>query len=58
MKIMILEDDTALCNGIEIALAAHDRQFLSCHSIAAASRQIRGRPVEPAIYKNRSRHRL
>lgn len=35
MLIMILEDDTALCNGIELALAAPDRQFTSCHSIAA-----------------------
>ena len=36
MLIMILEDDAALCNGIELALAVPDRQFLSCHSIAAA----------------------
>lgn len=35
MVIMILEDDTALCNGIELALAAPDRQFTSCHSIVA-----------------------
>jgi len=36
MLIMILEDDTALCDGIELALAVPDRQFLSCHSIAEA----------------------
>jgi DNA-binding response OmpR family regulator len=33
---MILEDDTALCNGIELALAAPGREFISCHNIAAA----------------------
>jgi DNA-binding response OmpR family regulator len=33
---MILEDDTALCNGIELALAAPGRQFVSCHNVAAA----------------------
>jgi len=36
MLVMILEDDTALCNGVELALAAPGRRFLSCHSIAAA----------------------
>jgi DNA-binding response OmpR family regulator len=33
---MILEDDTALCKGIELALAASDRQFALCHDIAQA----------------------
>lgn len=36
MKILILEDDTALCGGIELALASPDRQFMPCHSVAAA----------------------
>ena len=36
MMIMILEDDAALCGGIELALAVPGRQFISCHSIAAA----------------------
>jgi len=34
--ILILEDDTALCSGIELALAAPGRQFTSCHNIATA----------------------
>jgi DNA-binding response OmpR family regulator len=33
---MILEDDTALCNGIELALAAPDRHFMPCYNISAA----------------------
>ena len=36
MLILILEDDTALCSGIELALAAPGRQFTSCHNIASA----------------------
>ncbi len=36
MMILILEDDTALCKGIELALAAGDRQFSRCNTIAAA----------------------
>jgi len=36
MLILILEDDTALCSGIELALAAPGRQFVSCHNIYAA----------------------
>jgi len=36
MTIMILEDDTALCSGIELALAAPGRQFVSCHNITTA----------------------
>ena len=35
-NILILEDDTALCRGIELALAAPDRHFSSCHGVAAA----------------------
>jgi len=37
---MILEDDTALCNGIELALAAPERQFAPCHNIAAAKKAL------------------
>jgi DNA-binding response OmpR family regulator len=36
MEILILEDDTALCKGIELALAAPDRQFALCHNISSA----------------------
>ena len=36
MTIMILEDDTALCGGIELALAADGREFVSCHDVTAA----------------------
>ena len=36
MAILILEDDTALCKGIELALAAPERQFALCHNIAQA----------------------
>ena len=36
MVILILEDDTALCKGIEMALAMPDRQFLLCQSVAEA----------------------
>ena len=36
MMILILEDDTALCRGIELALAAQDRQFSLCRSLAEA----------------------
>jgi DNA-binding response OmpR family regulator len=36
MTILILEDDTALCKSIELALAAHGRQFSPCRNIAAA----------------------
>ena len=40
MKILILEDDTALCKGIEMALAAPDRQFALCSSISQAKAKI------------------
>ena len=36
MMILILEDDTALCKGIEMALAAPERCFALCHNITAA----------------------
>ena len=41
MKILILEDDTALCNGIEMALATGDRQFALCYNISLAKAVIR-----------------
>jgi len=37
---MILEDDTALCSGIELALAAPDRQFAPCRNIVAAKKAL------------------
>jgi DNA-binding response OmpR family regulator len=36
MTILILEDDTALCKGIELALKSGERQFAPCHTVAAA----------------------
>ncbi|MCL1917848.1 MAG: response regulator transcription factor [Peptococcaceae bacterium] len=36
MRILILEDDTALGKGIEMALAASGRDFLLCKSVAEA----------------------
>jgi DNA-binding response OmpR family regulator len=41
MVILILEDDTALCSGIELALAAPDRLFALCHNIGEAKRALR-----------------
>jgi DNA-binding response OmpR family regulator len=36
MKLLILEDDVALCKGIEMALSAPERRFALCHSVAQA----------------------
>jgi len=40
LKILILEDDAALCKGMELALKAPGRVFLLCHSVAAAKTQL------------------
>jgi DNA-binding response OmpR family regulator len=40
LKILILEDDTALCKGMELALKEPGREFLLCHSVAAAKKQL------------------
>ncbi|MDR0325652.1 MAG: response regulator, partial [Oscillospiraceae bacterium] len=40
MNIFILEDDTALCKGIELALAAPDRHFTLCHNLNHAKAAI------------------
>jgi DNA-binding response OmpR family regulator len=40
MLIMILEDDTALCSGIELALAAPGRRFSPCHNIVSATKAL------------------
>ena len=40
MTIMMLEDDTALCRGVELALAAPCRQFISCYNIAEAKKSL------------------
>ena len=40
MVILVLEDDTALCKGIEMALAAPGRQFLLCKSVAEAKNRL------------------
>jgi DNA-binding response OmpR family regulator len=39
--ILILEDDVALCKGIELALAAPERHFALCHSIREAMEALR-----------------
>jgi DNA-binding response OmpR family regulator len=36
MSVLILEDDVALCRGIELALAAPHRLFVLCHDIKEA----------------------
>ena len=36
MVFLILEDDMALCKGIELALASQERQFILCKSVAEA----------------------
>ncbi|MDR2889844.1 MAG: response regulator transcription factor [Lachnospiraceae bacterium] len=40
MNILILEDDSALCRGIALALAADDRQFILCTSLKEAREQL------------------
>jgi DNA-binding response OmpR family regulator len=41
MTILILEDDTALCKGIELALKSGERLFAPCHTVAAANEWLR-----------------
>ena len=41
MSILILEDDSALCQGIALALGTPDRQFLLCGTIAEARNELR-----------------
>jgi DNA-binding response OmpR family regulator len=36
MKILILEDDIALCAGIKLTLKVAERRFILCHSLAEA----------------------
>jgi DNA-binding response OmpR family regulator len=40
MTILILEDDTALCKGIELTLKGAERQFAPCHSVAQARTEL------------------
>ncbi len=49
MIIMILEDDKALCNGIELALAAPDRQFISCYTIAMGREELQSNSPDLCI---------
>ena len=46
MKILILEDDAALCKGIELALAAPERQFTLCRSVRQAKSAIQNSPPD------------
>jgi len=39
-KILILEDDKALCGGIARALKSDDREFTLCHTLADAREQL------------------
>jgi DNA-binding response OmpR family regulator len=48
MPILILEDDAALCKGMELALKAPGREFLLCHSVAAAKKQLQN--GEPDLF--------
>ena len=48
MLILILEDDIALCKGIEMALSAPERQFALCHSVARAKAAIQN--SSPDLY--------
>ncbi len=41
MIILILEDDTALCKGIAIALEAKDRSFLLCGTVGKAKSELK-----------------
>ena len=49
MKILILEDDIALCKGIELALAAPGREFTLCYSVGDAEAEVRGGPPDMFI---------
>jgi DNA-binding response OmpR family regulator len=49
MIIMILEDDTALCKGIELALSATNRQFVLCHDIKQAKTMLQNSKPDLAI---------
>jgi DNA-binding response OmpR family regulator len=42
VTILILEDDTAFCRGIELALKAPDREFALCFSLAEARAKLQG----------------
>jgi DNA-binding response OmpR family regulator len=46
MTILILEDDTALCKGVELALAAPGRRFTPCNSFAEARAAIHAGPPD------------
>jgi len=48
MSILILEDDVALCKGMELALKAPGREFLLCHSVASAKKQLQN--GEPDLF--------
>jgi DNA-binding response OmpR family regulator len=40
MTVLILEDDVALCKGVELGLKQSERRFVSCHSIASAKERL------------------
>jgi len=46
---MILEDDTALCKGMEMALGALERQFTLCHNVADAKAALQTCPPDLSI---------
>jgi DNA-binding response OmpR family regulator len=46
MKILVLEDDTALCRGIELALKAQRREFALCFSVAEAKARLSDCPPD------------
>ena len=46
MIIMVIEDDTVLCKGIELALAASERQFTLCYNIGEAKAALKKCPPD------------
>lgn len=48
MDILILEDDSALCHGIALALGTPDRSFLLCSTIAEARNKLQS--VTPEVF--------
>ena len=46
MTILILEDDSALCKGIELALGAVQRRFLLCHNIGEAKLALHSNSID------------
>jgi DNA-binding response OmpR family regulator len=46
MQILVLEDDVALCAGIELTLKGANRRFTLCHSLAGAQAELRNSSLD------------